>query len=56
MTDDDRVTCAACRHLIDGWCKQAKRTGISHRASIEIGTTLANLLQRCPAFKAKGNR
>lgn len=55
MTDDDRRTCTACQHLIGGWCKQAKRAGIRLLASIEIGRALANLPQRCPAFKAKSS-
>jgi len=51
--DDDRVTCAACQHFKAGRCTQARRAGISPHASIEIGRTLAELPQRCPAFMAR---
>lgn len=45
MTDDDRVTCATCRHYRPGRCTQHKAAGMPQ----EIGRDLAELLQRCPA-------
>jgi hypothetical protein len=55
MTDDDRTTCLACANFRGGRCHQAKLAFGSPWASIEIGTTLANLPQRCPAFKERKN-
>jgi hypothetical protein len=49
----DLVTCTACTWLRGGRCQQARAAGLSPWASIEIGTTLANLPQRCPAWKGK---
>ena len=49
MTDDNRVTCSACANLRGGLCTQSKRAGfVSQR--IEIGSTLANQPQHCPAY------
>lgn len=50
MTDDTRVTCATCANLRGGWCGQAKRARIGIGERIEIGSTLANLPQHCPAY------
>ena len=57
MTDDPRVTCATCRNLQAGWCSDAKRAGlpvITKRA--EIGRTLAELPQHCPAYVADAKK
>lgn len=51
--DDDRKPCTECQHYRADRCHQARKAGLSPWASIEIGTTLANLPQRCPAFKEK---
>ena len=54
MTDDDtRVTCTQCTKLRNGRCLDAKRAGLSPWASIEVGTALANLPQRCPVYQPK---
>lgn len=50
---NDMHTCRECQHLKAGRCMQARRAGLSPFASIEIGTTLAEMPQRCPAWKAK---
>jgi hypothetical protein len=52
-TDDDRKTCTECQNFKSGRCMQARAARLSPWASIEIGTTLAELPQRCPAFKGK---
>lgn len=49
MTDDDRRTCVSCENYRGWQCVQFVRA----RMPKFIGTTLANLPQRCPAFKAK---
>ena len=49
MTDDTRVTCTTCANLRGGLCTQSKRAGFVPQR-IEIGSTLANLPQHCPAY------
>jgi hypothetical protein len=53
MNEDGMVTCRQCDNFRNGKCQQARAAGLSPWASIEIGTTLAQLPQRCPAFKGK---
>lgn len=53
MTEDQRVTCTACRNCRAGRCHQAQQAGLSSRAVAEVGTTFANLPQHCSGFKAK---
>lgn len=50
---DDMHTCRQCQHLRAGRCMQARRAGLSPFASIEIGRDLADMPQRCQAWKAK---
>lgn len=49
----DLVTCTACAWYRANRCHQARKAGLSPLASIEIGRDLANLPQRCPAFKER---
>lgn len=51
--DDDMVRCIACAWYRGNRCHQARKAGLSPWASIEIGTTLAELPQRCPAYQEK---
>lgn len=54
MSDDDRNRCTECALLIASHCTQPKRAGLSERfGKAEIGPELAQLLQRCPAFRQK---
>jgi hypothetical protein len=45
--DDDRVSCADCRHFKAGRCSNARRAGLR---STEVPRALVELLQRCPGF------
>ncbi len=51
--DDDRKSCVECKNYSGNRCHQAKSAGLSPWASIEIGRDLAELPQRCPAFKER---
>lgn len=54
MTDDDRVTCIACRNNRGGWCQKPREAGIAiSRRPFELGPDLAEQPQRCPAHEAK---
>ena len=46
---EDRATCAECRHYRPGRCSNFVAAGLH---SAEVGRELAALLQRCPGFKA----
>jgi hypothetical protein len=51
MTDDDRVQCVRCGNFRACRCFEPLAAGISHRRDpLDIGRTLAELPQRCPAF------
>ena len=51
---DTRPRCTACRNLRGSWCQAAKAALLAHRdGRAEIGPTLANMPQRCPAFLAR---
>lgn len=45
--DDDRVTCADCRHCRPGQCGNHRRAGLT---GVAIGRDWAALLQRCSGF------
>lgn len=49
--DDDRVSCADCRHYQPGRCGNHRRAGLH---SAELGRDLAGMLQRCPGFQLAG--
>lgn len=49
--DDDRMSCADCRHYRPGRCGNHRRAGLH---SAELGRDLAGLLQRCPGFQSEG--
>lgn len=54
MADDDRVQCTRCGNFRACKCFEPIRAGLSKRREpFEVGTALAELPQRCPAFKAK---
>ena len=54
MDEDTRPRCTACRNLRGSWCQAAKAALLAHRdGRAEIGPTLANMPQRCPAFLAR---
>ena len=48
---DDRVLCTDCHNYRYGHCHQHIRAGIGN--SSQVGSDLASLPQRCPAFEAK---
>lgn len=48
---DDRVLCIDCHNYRYGHCHQHIRAGIGN--SSEVGSDLASLPQRCPAFEPK---
>ncbi len=48
---DDRVLCTDCHNYRYGHCHQHIRAGIGN--SSQVGTDLASLPQRCPAFEPK---
>ena len=45
--DDDRVSCADCRHYRPGRCGNHRHAGLR---SPDVGRPLVALLQRCPGF------
>lgn len=45
--DDDRVSCADCRHYRPGRCGNHRHAGLH---SPDVGRPLVALLQRCPGF------
>lgn len=49
--DDDRVSCADCRHYLPGRCGNHRHAGL---LSAELGRDLAGMLQRCPGFQSEG--
>lgn len=49
--DDDRVSCADCRHYRPGRCGNHRPAGLH---SAELGRDLAGMLQRCPGFQLEG--
>ena len=49
--DDDRVSCADCRHYRPGRCGNHRRAWLH---SAELGRDLAGMLQRCPGFQSEG--
>ena len=49
--DDDRVSCADCKHFRPGRCGNHRRAGLH---SAELGRDLAGMLQRCPGFQSEG--
>ncbi len=52
MSDDDRVQCVRCGNFRACRCFEPIDAGISRRPEpMEIGRTLAELPQRCPAYK-----
>ena len=48
---DDRVLCTDCHNYRYGHCHQHIRAGIGN--SSQVGSDLASLPQRCPAFEPK---
>jgi hypothetical protein len=48
---DDRVLCIECHNYRYGHCHQHIRAGIGN--SSQVGSDLASLPQRCPAFEPK---
>ena len=46
--DDERVSCADCRHYRPGHCGDHRRAGLTVP---DVGRDLVVLLQRCPGFK-----
>ena len=48
---DDRVLCTDCHNYRYGHCHQHIRAGIGN--SSQVGSDLASLPQRCPAFELK---
>ena len=48
---DDRVLCTYCHNYRYGHCHQHIRAGIGN--SSQVGSDLASLPQRCPAFEPK---
>jgi len=48
---DDRVLCTDCHNYRYGHCHQHIRAGIGN--SSQVGSDLASLPQRCPAFQPK---
>ena len=48
---DDRVLCIDCHNYRYGHCHQHIRAGIGN--SSQVGSDLASLPQRCPAFEPK---
>ncbi len=49
--NDDRVSCADCRHYRPDRCSNHRRAGLQ---SAELGRDLAGMLQRCPGFQSEG--
>lgn len=49
--DDDRVSCADCKHYRPGRCGNHKVAGIE---APNVSRDLASLLQRCPGFGSNG--
>lgn len=49
--DDNRMSCADCRHYRPGRCGNHLRA-VLHSA--DLGRDLAGMLQRCPGFQSEG--